>query len=429
MQKIVILLLVANLIPSIAFADEDEGISGNIFGGKTGMLHPFVSLSQQYTSNVFKTSDNEEGNFITAIAPGFWAAVPGTKDKMVEIDTTNTVPGGLSLSRRQPATFRRYQAYFLYSPEFEKYWDYTDDYRDITDEYITNHRVEGAFQYNLRGGLSFDVADLYLSGYEPMGEGISRGQDKYWNNLFNVMVNYDVTKKVGLRLDLSLFSLDYKKDDYDGADRTDGFIAWYTFYRLTDKTSVFAEIEYTNISYDLSGTYDSTEMRYFAGVTWDITAKSRGAVKAGYGTKDFDSSEIDGAGDVVMEISIDHTFTPKTSVGLTAIRRTNETTIADTDYVVVNSFVVDYLQKFTERISGNGELRYMAETYEGAVDYGDGEVKERDDGKFMISMAGIYEFNEKYRVELKYAYTNRDSNVSFYDYSDNTVSVSATGAF
>ncbi|MBW1894612.1 MAG: outer membrane beta-barrel protein [Deltaproteobacteria bacterium] len=420
MYKIFILLMAAILIPSAAFAEEG-GISGNIFGGKTGMLHPYLSLSQQYTSNVFKVKDNVEGDFITAVSPGLWMAVPGTKEKMVEIDTTNTAPGGLSLSRRKPETFRRYQTYFLYSPEFQKYWEYTD-------EDITSHRVEGAFQYNLRGGLSIDFADLYLNGYELMGEGISNDQAKFWSNLFNLMLSYDITNKVGFRVDFSLFSLDYKNDVYSAADRTDSFIAWYTFYRMTEKMSIFAEIEYTDINYDISVSYDSVELRYFTGVKWDITAKSRGEVKVGYGRKNFDSSDIESAGDFVMELKIDHTFTPKTSVGFTILRRTNETTIADTDYAIVNSFAVEYLQKFTERISGNAELLYMSETYEGAINYGD-SVKERSDNRFRLSLTGKYEFNERYFAEAGYSYTRRDSNVSVFDYSDNTVTISATGTF
>ncbi len=432
MRIFFILLIAAVMMPLGAFAEEDR-ISGNIFGGKTGMLHPSLTLSQKYTSNVFKTSDNEEGDFITAVSPGLWMALPGTKEKMVEIDTTNTVPGGLSLSRRKSETFRRYQAYLLYSPEFQKYWDYAD-------EDITNNRVESAFQYNLRGGLSFDVADLYLNGYEPMGEGISNKQDKFWSNLFNLMITYDATDKVGLRVDFSLFSLGYKEDVYSVADRNDNFIAWYTFYRLTKKTFVFAEIEYADISYDIPGLYDSfdsVEMRYFTGVKWDITAKSRGEIKVGYGTKDFDSSDIESAGDFVMELRVDHTFTPKTAVGLTIVRRTNETTInktaitdteKDTYYTLVNSLAIEYIQKFTERITGNAEVLYMAETYEGAITYY-GIIKERDDNKYKISLTGKYEFNEKYFAEAEYSHTRRDSNVSFFDYSDNTVTISATGTF
>jgi len=420
MRKIFILFMAALLIPSSAFAKEG-GISGEIFGGKTGMVHPYLSLSQKYTSNVFKTSDNEEGDFITAVSPGLWMAVPGTKEKMVEIDTTNTAPGGLSLSRRKPKIFKRYQAYLLYSPEFQKYWDYSD-------EDVTNHRLEGAFQYNLRGGLSIDVVDLYLNGYEPMGEGISTDQAKYWSNLFNMMLSYDVTKKVGFRVDFSLFSLAYNKDAYSVADRSDNFIAWYTFYKVTEKMSVFAEIEYINITYDIYDLYDSIELRYFAGFKWDITAKSRGKVKVGYGTKNFDTSGVDSASDFVMELRVDHSFTPKTAMGVTILRRTNETTIENTDYAIVNSFAVDYLQKFTKRISGNAELLYMYETYEGAIDYGE-SVKERSDDRLRISLTGKYEFNERYFAEVGYSYTDRNSNVSSFDYSDNTVSISATGTF
>ena len=420
MHKLLLLFMAAALVPSSVSA-ADGGISGRIFGGKTGIVHPYLTLSQKYTSNVFKTSDNEEGDFITAVSPGLWMALPGTKEKMVEIDTTNTVPGGLSLTRRKPKTFKRYQSYLLYSPEFQKYWDYSD-------EDVTNHRLEGAFQYNLRGGLSIDIADLYLNGYEPMGEGISNDQAKYRSNLFNIMLSYDVTKKVGFRVDFSLFSLDYSKDAYSIADRSDSFVAWYTFYRITEKTSVFAEIEYTDINYDVSELYDSVETRYFAGFKWDVTAKSRGEVKVGYGTKTFDESGVESAGDLVVELRVDHEFTPKTAAGLTILRRTNETTIVDTDYAVVNSFAVDYLQKFTERISADAEVLYVFETYEGAIDYGT-SVQERSDTKLKLSLSGTYEFNERYFAEIGYSFTNRDSNVSSFDYADNTITVSATGTF
>jgi len=70
----------------------------------------------------------------------------------------------------------------------------------------------------------------------------------------------------------------------------------------------------------------------------------------------------------------------------------------------------------------------MAETYEGAITYGD-IIKERDDNKFEISFTGKYEFNERYFAEAGYSYTRRDSNVSIFDYSDNTVTISATGTF
>ena len=91
------------------------------------------------------------------------------------------------------------------------------------------------------------------------------------------------------------------------------------FFRLTAKTSVFVEYDFADIDYD-SSSKDSHEHRYFAGIRWEMTGKSSGQIKGGYGKKKpTDSPMIDtdvNISDITSDnwmaaIQIDHNLTEK----------------------------------------------------------------------------------------------------------------------
>ncbi|MDO9080446.1 MAG: hypothetical protein Q7U44_06555, partial [Desulfuromonadales bacterium] len=94
---------------SIPFAAPQEGsvsppgsqpvTSSDLLGGRTGYIHPFLSVSSFYTSNLFRTESNELSDRYLVIAPGLWLALPARNQRAPEIGTSNTAPGGLSLSR------------------------------------------------------------------------------------------------------------------------------------------------------------------------------------------------------------------------------------------------------------------------------------------------------------------------------------------
>ena len=74
------------------------------------------------------------------------------------------------LTRLPPEILRRYQAYLYYSPEFERF-------SEFTDENTVNHNLEGSFQYNFMGGLSIDLVDRFIDSHDIRGEtGITGGK-------------------------------------------------------------------------------------------------------------------------------------------------------------------------------------------------------------------------------------------------------------
>jgi hypothetical protein len=396
-----------------------EKPSWDIFGRRSGYLHPFLSVTEYYTDNVFNTGDDKKSDFVTVISPGIWISIPHIYEKLLMIETSNMAPGGYTLSRYKPEYFRRYQTYVFYNADIEEFSEFTSEDR-------VNHRLEGFFQYNLKGGISLEVVDQYLDSHDIRGTGISQEMDTFKTNLFHGIGTYNVSERFRLRFDYSHFSVNYDEERNDFRDRDDNSIYGYIFYKFKPKTVFFIEYEYLDIDYEKYDTSSSIEHHYFGGIQWDVTAKSKGSIKAGYGIKDFSYDDEENR-DVILELQVDYKFTTKTSLLLRALRRTTETNIAATDFVLSNTLKAEYIQKVTGKITADIDLVYENDNYNGVLTFS-GETKEREDNYFSGTFSIQYDFKEWLKTAIGYLYTRRDSNFSDFDYTTNTAFFRITGA-
>lgn len=393
-------------------------ISGDIFGRKGGYVHPFLSITEYYTDNVFNANVDKKSDFLTVISPGIWLTVPHIYEKLLDINTSSMAPGGFTLSRFKPEFFRRYQTYLFYGADIERFSKYSS-------EDVTVHNVEGLFQYNLKGGISIELVDKFLASHDIRGTGLSAKLDKYRTNLSNLILTYDVHKKIKFRIDYSNFLVNYVESRNNFRNRTDNAFSGYIFYKFQPKTSVFVEYEFVDINYKENILFNSREHHYFGGLQWDITAKSKGSVKAGYGIKDFSGSAIGNSEGFILEVQIDHKFTPKTSLIVKASRKTNETNMLTTSYLLSNSIEAEYIQRLTGKITGEVNLSYTNDNYKGDLTFG-GETKERKDDLFKGALALQYKFKKWLNMDTGYIYMQRDSNFSDFDYTSNSIFIRIT---
>jgi len=399
-------------IPSGQEAPEGREIGAEVFGREGGYIHPFLFLEGKYTDNLYYTHTDEEDDFITSVAPGFWIAVPGNREKLLEARTTPTSVSGLQVSRMKPQSNRRMQAYFLYSPEVVYYSDNSEH------DHIS-HRAEAMFQYNFDMGLSVDVMDLFNDQYQ-INNNATRRLDEYYDNLANIMLTYDPSDKFRFRLDYSNYWLDYDENVNDFRDRTDNSVSLYAFYQLQPKTSVFAEYAFADIRYDTNDLFDSEEFRYYVGLDWDVTAKSRGRVKLGYMEKDFDSDRFSDESGFSAELQAQHTFTPKRSATLTAYHRYTESSVVESYAVLTTGVDFSLMQRFTDKWSATVNALWYRDEFEGDYTVGD-EIGEREDDTFRIGPALIYEPRDWLQADLGYYYSNRDSDFERFDFENNTL--------
>jgi len=391
-----------------------ERITADIFGRRRGYIHPFLSITGYWTDNIFNTNKNKKSDYVAIITPGIRLTIPKVKElKLADIETSTVTPGGIKVSRFVRKFPRRYQLYLMYRTDIEQFKRYSS-------ENFVNHRLEGIFQYNMRGGVSVNLTEQFIKSHDLRGTGVSTELDKFYTNLIGIMFTYDPGWRLMFRLEYNNYLVNYTEKRNDFRDRTDNSVAGYVFYKFLPKTASFFEYEFVDINYRKSKISDSKEHHFFGGIQWDITAKSRGRVKVGYGIKDFNNSNDSNKKDVIVEAQLAHAFTPKTSLNFIATRKTQETNILGTDYILSNSFKINYYQKITFKISGQLGISYEFDKYKGNINYA-GETKERKDDIYRSSIGLVYKFKEWLRTETGYSYTKRDSNFSDFDYTNNTI--------
>ncbi len=390
---------------------EDEGIGSDIFGKQGGNFHPFLIFQEIYTDNLFATHTNTKNDFITTIAPGVWLAFPANREKLLSIDTKPTSPGGIHLSRIKPETTRQYQSYFLYSPEFMLYSNHS------SLEHV-NHKAEGLFQYNLNSGFSFDIIDLFHDREDIAGNGIADRLYRYQDNLLDLIATYTAPSgKFKFELDYSNYDIDYKSSDVSYRNRNDNSIGISAFYQFWPKTSLFVEYDFSDIDFDGGTSTDSTEDRYYAGATWDMTANTRGTLKLGYIQKDFVAPAIEDQEGFSIELQTQHTLTPKRGLQINGYRKFNESDFGNASTFLSTGIDIALLQRFTEKWSGTFDVSFQKNEYKGF---------DRTDDLFGIGPAIRFEPRKWLIFDLGYYYYLNNSNITTYDYDANQIYFRAT---
>ena len=390
-------------------------ISGDIFGKRGRYYHAFLSLYGAYDDNIFNTGEGEESDFITVISPGILLAFPATRGKPMSIDTATTTSGGLVYDRFEAPGFHRLQAYLAYNPQIFLY-------AENADENTVNHTAQGSLQYNLRGGLSFSLVDRFVQDFDRYEAGVSTETDTYRSNLANLIASYTITEKTLLRLDYSNFIVFYTDAKNEARNRIDNTASGYLFFKIRSKTSLFAQYTFIDIGYDEDAVRDSQEQRLLGGVYWNMTEKTRGSFRIGYGLREFDDTRIKDGEDVVLEASLDYQITPKTSLGLGGYPRIEETPDSSADYSVTSAATLAYRQVLTDKFSFGFELLYRDEDYQGGVS------KDRSDQVFSASPSLQYHFRDWIFAGLTYELRKRDSNDETFDYTGNRVVFEIRGA-
>ncbi len=373
MKKYLLVLLF--LCATLALAGEAEAMRLGSFD-----VSPFLAVTERYTDNVFNTKDDTKSDFSTVISPGIQLVFPRVK--------------------------RRYRLELLYQADFERF------NRFSSQNNADNQKANAKFDLSLPVGLDFHVSDGFRRSHDPRGVSLSPELDFYSDNLFSVGAAYSLTDRFTAQVDYSNYILNYDAERNSFRNRTDNSFDAYLFYRFMPKTSAFVEYEYVVVDFKESGALDNREHHLFGGITWDVTGKTKGTVKAGYGIQTFDDPSIKGYRGYIMEISIDHKFSSRDSLKLSGSRATNETNLLGADYFVTTYLSAEYFHRVTGKITANASLGYERDSYRGVS---------RDDDTWTAGAGLSYQFKRWLLTEVGYSYTKRSSTVDEFTYRNDTV--------
>ena len=397
-------------------AQNETSVSANIFGAKSGYVHPFVSLSTYYTDNVYVSKNNQQTDWVRSISPGVWLAFPGRNQVLLTIPSSNTQPAGLELFLDRPESFSRFQGYAFYGADLEYFQD--NDDRDNTKQ-----SGEVFLQYNLRGGLSLNAYDRWVDSEEwRWTSNISSDISSYVSNLAGLVADYEMSEKVSIRLDYNNFDLDYDEDiDFD-KNRTDNGGSLYGFYHYSPKTSLFIEYRYTNVSYESDELLNSDQNALYGGVKWSPTVSTKLIGKLGGVHKNFESEEIEAVDKLGAEVQAVHAFSEMSNINLLAAQKINETDVSSTTYQIKTSFSGQYSHNFTTKITGVLGISYNIHDYKSTS-----ESNEREDNTHIFSTGVKYRFNDWLMAAATYYYNNRESTDNGFDYDENRYMLKLSG--
>ncbi len=409
---------------------EDDLLSddGELFGAEGGgYLHPFISISGEYTDNIFNVNTPETENFLTTINPGIWLALPSRKEIPLRIAPNNTSAGGLQSSLDDFVTFDRMNVYLLGSVAYKMYS--TDSELDDWDG-----DLEGLVKYNLRTGLSFQVVDRLSRGQDRFDVENDSIEDKrrFYSNFFDADGDWEFTEKLRAKIEYSNFYLDYTEKDDEWLNRTDNAVSLYGFYKYSLKTSLFVEYRYVDVAYDVSTLKDSDYNFLYGGFNWITTDKTAVHFKLGYQKREYKSSVVNSAVEAsenadntswTMQAALDYYFTEKTKLIISVDNNIEETDSYDSLDKVVLAGNVHYEQEFKENFIGLCDFRYENSDYTQVR-----REESRDDDRFYIRPALQYVMQDWLMAELSYSYDTRSSTDDYFDYKTNTISLSLNGA-
>jgi len=368
---------VVTCLCALTWSSESEAMRFGAFE-----INPSLSLEELFTDNVFETNTDRRSDFSTVITPALQIIFPRTKKK--------------------------YTVELYYQAALERFNRFTSENAD-------NHKAIGKFDEKFPGGLELFVSDEFNRTHDLRGTNLTPELAFYKSNLVTSSAAYELSERVKMRVDYTNFILNYEDDSNKFRNRTDNGVMGYVYYRCLPKTSAFIEYDFVMIDYVKSDELDSREHHFYGGVTWDITGKTKGTVKAGYGIKDFLNTGIGGYKGAIVELVIDHNFNTRNSLKIRGTRSTEETNIEGNNFFVTTGLSLEYFHKFTGKITGKAFASYERDSYRG-----DQPIK---DDLWEGGLGIIYQIRKWLRTEAQYSYTKRNSDSEDFRYSNNVYSL------
>ena len=381
------------------------------FGRTT--LNPYVGFDTYYDDNVFRTNADRIDDWYFLISPGIKLSVP-QRDNLFELE---------------------------YRADIYEYID-TGNANDVVDHYL-----RGAAAFNFPGGMSIKVEDLANKAHESRGTentaAIGSNLSRYYSNTANAEIAYAFADRYKIALGYQNYIIDYNLSDQKYRDQFDNAATLTLFYQLMPKTSALLEGSYKRVVHDnpngasgetpgLNRLFNSNEYRAEAGLTWDITAKSKGTIKGGYEWKIFDTAGSKNFTNPIFEVDIDHSFTAKTAIKLSGLRQAFETddatqlTQLGADYYTDTTGAIELSYKPVTKIEIKPRGSYSYDKYSQAITIGT-QNSTRTDGVWNAGIDLTYNMNKWISVGLGYTHSNRASNFTVYDYTDNLATVKIKG--
>jgi len=355
-------------------------------------VHPFLSLQETYSDNIFLVPSDKKHDFITTVMPGVQFKLP----------------------------IRRHALYLTGTATINRYADYSS-------ENTSDWNLSGAGDFNFGSRINLKLSDNYLAGHEPRSQSALSDIEKFKNNNASASLTY-------ILADISKLQLDYTNDYWKFNNsrfrsRDENIVSAYAYYRVMPKTSLFTEYEFKDVYF--TDKVDTTNLdnnvhSALLGVNWELSVRSKGTVKGGYLYKVFDDPALKSLSNFAASVNISHHFSDYNSINLLGARTVNESSLQGTRYSISTGLSGEFIHKFNDRFSTGLKASYSDEVFS---DIAPGDTVKRSDQVVLAGAKVMYSFRKWLESTLEYYRRQKDSNINSYDSTENNISLTVKAFF
>jgi hypothetical protein len=377
------------LLLAVCFLSERAEAEGNMRLGKME-IHPFVSLKEVFSDNIYSTPADLKRDSITVATPG--------------------------VKLQWPFGMHRLEA---------EYYAVDSRYGTYKGENTTDHHAKGLLGLKLGSLFSLSAGGAFDKGHEPRSSSATGFIEVFRTNTGSASAAYQLTGKSKIQLDYSRYAWNFMTSNF--RDRDEAIMAGYLYYRFLPKTSAFIEYERKAVDFtEATTTLDNAMDSLLLGLTWEMTGRSKGTIKGGRTSKDFKDPAIKDFSVWTWSVDLSHKFSELTSLSLVGSRQVNETNWYGTAYFITTGAYGELKHAFMSKMSLLLRGSYGTDRFSNAVPP---ETEVREDKTRMLGAGLRYTMKDWLEFGADYNKRNRDSNRNTNDYHETQYILSANMAF
>jgi len=398
--RIFYLFSVLAVVQSPLWASES---SNGIHSGRF-TLSPGLALNVQQDDNLFEASDNELDVLLTEVVPSV-----GMQFKGVLTD--------LELE------YQLFDGSYDDSP--------LDDY--------TDHRLQGSLGYQLTRRSRLDLNGHYFREHEQRSatrfDFIPDSEpDEYDES--NLQLTYTLGRKKSkgrLEAHVGAFDQEYTNNRTQTLDddRKSLFYGLTFFLRVNPRSNLFveylhSEIDYINDPVAVEGSFDSLDSdrdRIFGGYSWQISGKTQGAIKLGYGQRVFSDSDREDFSGLSWQIKASWQATKRSVLRLETSQEDKESGQGTSGgFIDEQLYGIEWERRWGNKLTSKVFAEYVIEDY---IDF----IQDRKDRLSLVGFRMDYRLIKWLNLGLSIDYSENDSSIEGFDYTRNRYTIHLKSSF
>lgn len=383
-------LIVRLILLCVLFSPAKVMSQGNLRLGQLE-IHPYISIKETFSDNIYFTSTDEKNDYIATTVPGLRLEFP----------------------------FRMHKMTLDYNAVFNRY-------DEFDGENTTDHNASGLLDFKLGSFIGLKLQDVYAKGHEPRSSSSTGVIERYETNAAIASITYQMAEVSKVQIDYTKNAWNFEISDF--RERDEDLVSGYIYYRFLPKTSIFFEydhkyVDFDIISRDLNNDVDSA----LVGLSWEISETSKGSLKVGYTWKDFQDASRGDYETWTGSLDMRHEFSDYTSIKMVGLRAVNETQLTATRYFVTTGAFAEFNHRFLPKISATLRGGYGKDDFSDLTTVskigGGTETSLRKDQTSTLGVGLKYAIQDWMEFALDYNQKDRDSNQDINDYLENSYSL------